>query len=110
MFDLDRFLERAAIMEFEGGMTRFAAETKAAEAQGVQRWKAMEAAKNADRMGNPQQGGNNGQAPARQCQDDMPRVQRHQEEQEGSVPVGHVQAGRDRVELLALRNGGGRIL
>lgn len=37
MTDLDQFEERAAIMEFDGGMTRFRAETLAAQAQGKQR-------------------------------------------------------------------------
>lgn len=41
MFDPDQFEERAAIMEHDGGMSRFQAETKAARAQGVQRWEAL---------------------------------------------------------------------
>jgi hypothetical protein len=40
-FDREAFEERAAIMEFDGGMTRFQAETKAARAQGVSRWEAI---------------------------------------------------------------------
>ena len=35
--DIDAFLERAAIIEFDGGMSRFRAETLAAQAQGRQR-------------------------------------------------------------------------
>lgn len=41
-FDREAFEERAAIMEFDGGMSRFQAETKAARAQGVTRWEAIE--------------------------------------------------------------------
>lgn len=40
-FDREAFEERAAIMEYEGGMTRFQAETKAAQVQGVTRWEAI---------------------------------------------------------------------
>lgn len=39
--DHDRFEERAAIMEFDGGMDRFEAETLAAREQGKQRWEAI---------------------------------------------------------------------
>lgn len=35
--DLDAWIERASIMEYEGGMSRFRAETLAAQAQGFQR-------------------------------------------------------------------------
>lgn len=35
--DLDAWIERASIMEFDGGMSRFRAETLAAQAQGFQR-------------------------------------------------------------------------
>lgn len=45
MIDLDAFEERAAIMEFDGGMTRFQAETEAAKLQGVTRWEALQHAK-----------------------------------------------------------------
>ena len=40
-FDRDAFEERAAIMEHDGGLTRFRAETAAAAAQGVSRWEAI---------------------------------------------------------------------
>ena len=39
--DRDRFEERAAIMEFEGDMSRFRAETNAAAEQGATRWEAL---------------------------------------------------------------------
>ena len=35
--DLDALIERASIMEYEGGLSRFRAETLAAQAQGHQR-------------------------------------------------------------------------
>lgn len=40
-FDKEAFEERAAIMEFDGGLSRFRAETMAAEAQGTTRWRAL---------------------------------------------------------------------
>lgn len=40
-FDKEAFEERAAIMEFDGGMTRFRAETMAAKEQGISRWEAI---------------------------------------------------------------------
>ena len=41
MFNIDQFEERAAICEFDGGMSRFAAETAAAREQGLARWEAL---------------------------------------------------------------------
>ena len=40
-FSKDEFEERAAIQEFDGGMSRFKAETAAAKAQGTSRWEAV---------------------------------------------------------------------
>lgn len=42
-FDRDAWEERAAIKEYEAGMSRFRAETDAAKAQGVTRWEAIHA-------------------------------------------------------------------
>lgn len=56
-FDLDQWQERAAIMEFDGGLSRFAAETEAAKRQGKTRWEALEHAK---RGGNPASGRDHG--------------------------------------------------
>lgn len=50
-FDIDSFEERAAIMEFDGGLSRFEAETQAAKAQGVARWQALQFVKGASRNG-----------------------------------------------------------
>jgi hypothetical protein len=55
--DLDAWEERAAIMEFDGGLTRFAAETEAAKRQGKTRWEIIEHAK---RGGNPASGRDHG--------------------------------------------------
>lgn len=44
-FDTDWFEERAAISEYDGGLSRFEAETLAAKEQGFQRWEAMAHAK-----------------------------------------------------------------
>lgn len=40
-FDKGAFEERAAIMEYDGGLSRFRAETEAAKIQGVGRWEAI---------------------------------------------------------------------
>lgn len=103
MLDRDAFVERAAIMEFDGGLSRFEAETQAAKAQGMTRWEALEAIRNADSKRNPAIGGDHGSAHVGNGSDDVSRVQRGAEEQGGSVSIGVVPAGRRGVELLALR-------
>ena len=107
--DLDQFTERAAIREFCGGQTRFAAETGAAREQGLERWQAMEEIKNGDRGGNSTAAGDRPVALARERgANDLPGMQRGPEEENGSWPVGQQQAGRDRGAMLALRLGSGR--
>lgn len=104
MIDREAFEERAAIIEFDGGLSRFRAETLAAEAQGLTRWQAMEEIRNADRVGNPSRGGDHRQAvDGQQRQNAMPRVQPRQAEEDRPMPERDAQAGRDRLELLALR-------
>ena len=49
-FDVDAWAERSAIMQYDGGMTRFTAETAAAKAQGLARWQAIKEAENAERQ------------------------------------------------------------
>lgn len=41
MIDVEAFEERAAIQEYDGGLSRFQAETEAARAQGLSRWEAI---------------------------------------------------------------------
>lgn len=106
MIDVDQFLERAAIMEFDGGMSRYQAETEAAKAQGVPRWQALKAVQDANIGGNPRLGGDRGQAHVRHGSGDLSRVQPSQAEQVGPVSERDVHAGRGGVEMLALRNGG----
>ena len=103
MLDLDQFLERAAIMEFCGGLSRFEAETQAAKAQGVTRWQALEAVKNANVIGHSGQGGNIGKEAIRHGSDNLPRVQPDPQEQIRPMPERHIHAGRRDVALLALR-------
>lgn len=102
MFDRDAWEERAAIMEFDGGLSRFEAETLAAKAQGLTRWQAIEGARNEDRKRNPAIGGDRGEAHVGNRSDDMPRVQRQPQEQGGPVPERVVPAGRRGVAMLAL--------
>lgn len=90
-------------MEFDGGLSRFEAETQAAKAQGLSRWQAMEAIKDEDGKRNPAIGGDRGAAHVRHGSDDMPGVQPAATEQGGPVSVGVVPAGRDRLVLSPLR-------
>ena len=55
--DLDAWHERAAIMDYDAGMSRFAAETAAAKAQGKTRCEVLEHEK---RIGHSERGGDNG--------------------------------------------------
>jgi hypothetical protein len=41
LIDIEVFEERSAIIEYCGGVSRFQAETLAAEAQGLKRWEVM---------------------------------------------------------------------
>lgn len=110
MLDLDAFAERAAIMEFDGGLSRFQAETEAARAQGVTRWQALEALKHANGIGHSGKGWNIGSAAIRHGSDDLPRVQLQPQEQDRPMPERVVPAGRGRVEMLALPVSGWGIL
>lgn len=103
MLDLEAFAERAAIMEFDGGLTRFQAETEAARAQGVTRWQALGALKHANGIGHSGKGSHHGSAAIRHGSDDLPRVQRHPQEQDRPMPECVVPVGRRDVALLALR-------
>lgn len=73
-FDRDAFEERAAIMEFDGGLSRFEAETLAAKAQGMTRMEAINAATNGS--GNSGRGGDRRPMARRPRQNGLPRVQR----------------------------------
>lgn len=96
--DLEHFEERAAIMEFDGGLSRFQAETLAAQAQGFQRHEVM----NAIRKRNSQQARNNGSAAGRHGSDNLPGMQPRQEEEARPMSQRDVHAGRSGLALLAL--------
>lgn len=111
MFDLDSFEERAAIMEFCGGMSRFEAETQAAKAQGLTRWQALMEVKNANGTGNPEQGRDHRQAMGRGSRKDaLPGMQRQQDQENGSMPERNEEAGRSGVDVLALQLERGGVL
>ena len=103
MFDLDAWEERSAIMEYDGGLTRFRAETAAAQAQGVTRHEAI-------RIRNSQQARDNGQETGRDATDAMPGVQPRKTKENRSVPVGQLLTGWGGLALLALQLVGGRVL
>ncbi|MDB6151500.1 MAG: hypothetical protein JWQ44_2948 [Chthoniobacter sp.] len=102
--DLDAYEERAAIAEFDGGLTRFQAETLAAKAQGLKRWEVMDAIKSRD----TEQASHRGEAAKRDGADAVSRVQPPATEENATLPVGDLQAGRDSGALPSLRleNGG----
>jgi len=102
-FDPDAFAERAAIMEFSGGMSRFRAETAAAAEQSTTRWEALR--HEADYLGNPARAGGDSSRPQRNAADDMPAVQRRATKESRPLPERDVHARRGGDELLALRLG-----
>ena len=110
-FDVDQFEERAAIAEFDGGATRFAAETMAAQEQGLARWQAVKFAKEArDAQRDGSVGGHGYQADTLAGQrdaDDLPGMQRASEEEVRPMLERQPEAGRDRGSLLSLRLRGG---
>lgn len=97
--DLDAFVERAAIKEYCGGLSRFQAETEAAEAQGFKRWEVLNAISKRDSG----RGGNIGQAHGGNTTDNLPGMQRGAKEEGRSLLGGDVQAGRNPVVLSPLR-------
>lgn len=106
-FDADTFEERAAIMEFCGGLTRFNAETQAARLQGIERWQALKLSKETTDA-NGSRHSVRGQDPnatvaGQSRQDDLSRVQRQPKEENRSMPECKQDAGRDRGPLSSLR-------
>ena len=88
MIDLDQFEERAAIMEFDGGLSRFQAETRAAQSQGRQRREVMDEIhrRNLARQRDQRE------ANQRDDGDALPRVQRASEKEARPVSQRDVQA------------------
>lgn len=109
-FDPCAFEERAAITEYCGNATRFEAETLAAQQQGVTRWQALKAIKDAtDANGSRHsQGSRNTDAAMAggSRQDNMPGMQCGTEEENRSVSVDQQAIGRDSLVLSALRTQG----
>lgn len=107
-FDVDQFEERAAIAEFDGGATRFAAETMAAQEQGIARWQAVKFAKearDAQRNGHSA-GGWHSVAPVAREQRPvgLPGMQPAPEEKDRPLPERDANVGLDRMALPSLRD------
>jgi len=106
--DLDQFEERAAIAEFDGGLTRFDAETLAAREQGIERWQVMKLireAQNAQRSGYTGGGRNTDAQMAReQRADDLSVMQPTPAKEDRSVSEHQPEAGRAGVVLPSLRD------
>lgn len=107
-FDVDQFVERAAIREFDGGQSRFDAETGAAREQGLERWQAMKIIKgagDAQRVGVAGRNGHQGDQMARGSHAlSVPGVQPTSKEKARTLPVGDAQAGWDSSALPPLRS------
>lgn len=105
--DLDAWHERAAIMEFDGGLTRFQAEALAAKAQGKERFEFI----NAERKRNSERGGNTRPPMAQRAgADNVSRVQRGAAQENRSMPERDGNRNGRGVELLALRTQRGGVL
>ena len=103
-FDADAWAERAAIMEFDDGTTRFAAETAAAQAQGLARWQAIKEAENAQRNGVVGGHGHSPDALDRERDaNDLPVMFSEPKEESRPVSERQPEAGRDRGALSPLR-------
>jgi len=89
MIDVEAFEERAAIMEFDGGLSRFKAETLAAEAQGAKRHEVINEIRkrNSERQRN-----RNSTLDRKQRQDHVPGLQRDQAQEARSVSERNPQA------------------
>jgi len=102
-FDRDAYEERAAIMEFDGGLSRFEAETLAAQAQGLTRWQVTEAINAEDNERNLGGCRDQRETHNRDAAHDLPRVQPSQAKENGPMLGGDVQAGRGGLALPPLR-------
>ena len=105
---LDLWQERAAIMEFEAGLSRFEAETRAAECYGTTRHQMMKDLRDEDGRGFA--GGHGDKARPLDGQRNagaVPGMQSVAAQEGGPVPECEQEAGRDRGALLALRMVGG---
>jgi hypothetical protein len=102
-FDWEAFEERAGIMEYDGGLSRFEAETLAAKAQGLTRWEALNVARR-----NLEAERHQRSVAGQSRTDDMPGMQSPSKEENRPLPEREPDAGRGGLDLLALRLEGGR--
>ncbi len=102
MLDLCELEERAALMEFDGGLSRFDAETKSAEAQGYTRWQAMQEVRRENSRGDTQRAGHNGTTDERDSSHNVPGVQPTSTQQDRAVPERNVHTGSGSLVLSSL--------
>ncbi len=95
--DIDAFVERAAIKEYDGGLSRFRAETEAAAEQGFARWKVIHALLERNSASARHHGGTD----VRHGPDDLSQMQRRSDEKDRPLPQRDVPGGRGGVEMLA---------
>ena len=109
--DVEGFTERAALMEFEGGMSRFEAETLAAKAQGLNRWQAMQEVRDAERGRHSAAARDRRPAGERDGAGAVSAVQRRAADAQGRpMPERELQAGRSGLALPSLRLDGRGVL
>lgn len=101
MFDADAFVERAAIREYDGGLTRFRAETLAAQDQGTSRWEALR--HEANDIGDTPGTGHQRSVADGDAARDMPAMQPAQAQEDRPMPERDVHAGRSGGALPPLR-------
>jgi hypothetical protein len=100
--EIELWEERAAIMQYDAGLSCFEAETKAADGMGRKRWELV----NAQRERNSASLGDRARAVEGQSrQNNVPGMQRGTAQKSRSVPERNAQAGWDRRVLSPLRLG-----
>lgn len=112
--DLDQWEERAAILEFSAGMSRFEAETAAARMQGCERWEVAQQVKESGYAnGSGLVGASWHQVEAlagKRDANDLSVMQRQPKEENRSMPERVAQVGWACVVLLALWAQGGAVV
>lgn len=105
--DLDAFVERAAIKQYDGGLSRFLAETEAAAEQGHARWEMIHALRKRDSATLRHLG----EADVRHGSHDLPAMQCRAPEEDRPLPQRDLPDRRGGLEMLAreLRLDGGRV-
>ena len=104
--DMDVWCERAAIMQFDGGLSRYEAEVRAAVRQGKKRWEFI----NENNKRNSPRGGHNCSQSVGDTAHGLPGMQSHPQEKERQMPCCDIQPRTNPVVLPSLQSQRGKIL